>query len=248
VARPLLAEVGATAHVIDLGGQPPTTGWTGLERTQNALTNLQQTGQLRGITKRTFAVEAVDEGKEAPKPEPVRDVTVALDGDTLTIHAGARTAAVALAGAGGPVPAWIRTEAPELARPGNVATWAVDRVRTEVGDDAMQVVKAVAFTALDFILRHKESVTGDTGAEDIAKDLGKSELDPPVRSIPSDPEIGWPPAPLEPWVIPALPGEGQWNTRASPPPSSPPSSAPIATARRRAPTSPSGTRGRSSCT
>ncbi len=29
--------------------------------------------------------------------------------------------------------------------------------------------------------------------------------------MPVDPEIGWPPPPLEPWVIPALPSEGQWN-------------------------------------
>jgi hypothetical protein len=61
------------------------------------------------------------------------------------------------------------------------------------------------------VLRNQESVTGDTGAEEIAKDLGKTELDPPQRAIPSDPELGWPPAPLEPWVVPALGGEGQWN-------------------------------------
>src|SRR5262249_52395035 len=136
---------------------------------------------------------------------------VDLDGSTLSIHAGARVAAIPLDQPGAPIPAWIRTETPELGRPGNVVTWAVDRVRAEVGDDAMQTVKAVAFTALDFVMRNKENVPGDTGAEDIAKDLGKSELDPPVRTMPVDPEIGWPPPPLEPWVVPALGGEGQWN-------------------------------------
>jgi hypothetical protein len=221
VARPLLAEVASTAHVVDLGGQPATDGWSPVERAQNALTNLQQTGQLRGVTKRTFAIEPEElpkkggdplaDGKEAPKPVPVRDVTVELDGENLIVRTGARSATVPLDTPDAPVPAWLRTETYELARPGNLATWAVDRVRGEVGDDAMQTVKMVAFTALDFVLRNKESVTGDTGAEDIAKDLGKSELDPPVRSIPSDPEIGWPPAPLEVWVVPPLPGEGQWN-------------------------------------
>ncbi len=165
------------------------------------------------MQKRTFAVDPDESAKkgDAPSPTAADTVTVDLDGATLVIHAGARAATVALDTPGAPVPPWLRTETPELARPGNVATWAVDRVRNVVGDDAMQVVKAVAFTALDFVLRNKESVTGDTGAEDIAKDLGKTELDPPVRAIPSDPEIGWPPPPLEPWVIPALPGEGQWN-------------------------------------
>lgn len=221
VATPQLNDVACTAHVVDLGRQPDTTGWTRTERAQNALTNLQATGQVGGVLKRTFAVEPEEVPKKAdllaepaaaaPKLLPVRDVKVELDGASLTIRTGSRVAIIALDTPGAPVPAWIRTEAPELSRPGNVTTWAVDRVRNVVGDDAMQVVKAVAFTALDFVMSNKESVTGDTGAEDIAKDLGKSELDPPMRSIPSDPEIGWPPAPLEPWVIPALPGEGQWN-------------------------------------
>jgi hypothetical protein len=204
VAQPLVAEASATVHVLDLSGQPrsATAGWSLVERAQNAVMNLQQTGQARGVVNRTFAVEA-DKG--------ARDVTVDLDGGKLVVHAGARTAEIAIDQADAPVPPWIRTEAPELPRPGNLVTWAVDRVRTEVGDDAMQYLKAVGFTALDFVLRHKENVTGDTGAEGIAKDLGKSELDPPVRTIPVDPEIGWPPPPLEPWVVPALPGEGQWN-------------------------------------
>ncbi|APR79621.1 Cobalt-zinc-cadmium resistance protein [Minicystis rosea] len=219
VTHPLLAEVASTVHVIDLAGQPPqaTAGWTRLERVQNALTNAQATGQLRGVVKRTFAVEAEEKKGEADptkaepaKTEATRDVSVELASGMLTIRAGARVATLALDKAG-TVPGWIRTESPELSRPGNLATWAVDRVRNEVGDDAMQTVKAVAFTALDFVLRNKESVTGDTGAEGIAKDLGTNELEPAVRSIPADPEIGWPPAPLEPWVVPALGGEGQWN-------------------------------------
>src|SRR5262249_33265248 len=101
----------------------------------------------------------------------------------------------------------------EAARPGSLVPWAVDRVRAIpwIGDDTMQTVKAIAFTALDFVLRHKESVTGDTGEKGIAADLGKNELDPPTRVMPTDPEIGWPPPPLTPTVSPVLPGEGQWN-------------------------------------
>ena len=220
VTRPLLAEVAPTVHVVDLAGQPAPAiaGWTRLERLQNALTNAQATGQARGVVKRTFAIDAEEKKADAPSDDPeapradaTRDVSVELDGPKLTIHAGARSAAIRLDQAGA-VPAWIRTESPELARPGSLVTWAVDRVRNEVGDDAMQTIKALGFTALDFVLRNKESVTGDTGAEGIAKDLGTTDLQPPVRSMPVDPEIGWPPAPLEPWVVPALGGEGQWNS------------------------------------
>lgn len=218
VARPTLAEVAPTVHVIDLGGHPDkaTSGWTRMERAQAALSNVQQTGQARGVEKRTFAIDP-EEKKAEPgaegKVEGVRDVQVSLAPSSLTIRSGGRTAVLAL-DQPGEVPAWIRTESAEPARPGNLTTWAVDRVRHEVGDDAMQTVKAVAFTALDFVLRNKESVTGDTGAEGIAKDLGATDnsLEPPVRSMPVDPEIGWPPAPLEPWVVPALGGEGQWNS------------------------------------
>jgi hypothetical protein len=77
----------------------------------------------------------------------------------------------------------------------------------------MQAIKQVAFTALDFVERNKEEITGDTGEASIAEDLGETELASPERQIPVDPDLGWPPPPLEPWVTPALPGEGQWNAK-----------------------------------
>ncbi len=200
LARPTIAEGSPTAHVLDLSGQPPVgADWTRSERFQNAITNWQQTGQLRGVGKRTFQVDA-------------KDVSVDLDATSLTIHAGGKNGSVALAGKA-TVPAWIKTEEAEMARPGTVTQWAVDRVRAIpwIGDDNMQTVKAVAFTALDFVLRNKEQVTGDTGAKSIAEDLGKTELEPATRTLPIDPEIGWPPAPIDPYVTPELPGEGQWH-------------------------------------
>jgi hypothetical protein len=225
VSRPALAEAAATVHLIDLGGQPSVaTDWTRLERAQNAVTNLQQTGQLKGLDRRTYAIESGEAAEAAPEGEPgkaprggesknfERDVQVQLEADKLIIRSAGRVAPIAFAGKSA-LPPWIKAENSEIARPSNLVQWAVDRVRAVpwIGDDRVQTLKAVAFTALDFVLRNKESVTGDTGAEGIAKDLGKSELDPPTRAMPVDPEIGWPPAPLEPWVIPALPGEGQWN-------------------------------------
>jgi hypothetical protein len=236
VSRPSLEEAPPTVHVIDLAGQPAPAGdWSGLERLQNAITNAQQAGQLRGLGRRTFAVElpAISPGGapvgaegetkgetkgeakgEAARPAAfARDVRVELDGDDLVIYAQGRAATVPLARPVSQLPAWIRAEASELARPSDLVQWAVDRARAVpwIGDERMQTVKALAFTAKDFIDRNKEHVTGDTGEADIAKDLGKSELDPPVRALPVDPEIGWPPPPLEPWVTPALSSEGQWN-------------------------------------
>lgn len=232
IARPLIAEVAPTVHVLDLAGQGTrgTSEWTRLERLQNSITNVQQTGQPEGVQKLTLAVDPeeaspdpmADAKVEAAKVAHSRQVTIDVNGGVLVIRSGTRTATLPLDAARGPaagsvpaaseaLPHWIRSEVPELSRPSALVTWSVDRVRTVVGDDSMQTVKAVAFTALDFVMRHKENVTGDTGEGDIAKDLGTSKLDPPTRTMPVDPEIGWPPPPLEAWVIPALAGEGQWH-------------------------------------
>ncbi|XXY50395.1 hypothetical protein WME91_04525 [Sorangium sp. So ce269] len=235
ISRPLIEAASPTVHVLDLDGQqlPSGADWTLTERLQHALTNWQATGRRRGIGRRTFAIDpAPSEGPGADehgqpgdgepgaegqdggsrRPSNAGDVAIALEDDSaVVVRASGREARLPLHGVDAPLPPWIRAEAFEVARPGNLVTWAVDRVRIVIGDAAMQTVKAVAFTALDFVLRNKEAVTGDTGAEDIASDLGKSALDPPVRQAPIDPEIGWPPSPLEPWVTPALPGEGQWN-------------------------------------
>jgi hypothetical protein len=231
ISRPALAEAAPTVHLVDLAGQPAVgADWTKLERAQNAVTNLQQVGQLKGVERRTFAVEmpepaagaepkgaaeaAPDKDTAAPRESKgfERDVVIELGESALIVRSAGRVAPIALRGKTA-LPPWMRQESSEVAKPSNLIQWGVDRVRAVpwIGDDRVQTIKAVAFTALDFVLRNKESVTGDTGEAGIAKDLGKSELDPPMRAMPVDPEIGWPPAPLEPWVIPALPGEGQWN-------------------------------------
>lgn len=230
VANPLIAGGHSTVHVLDLHGQTLAEGWTRLERAQNAITNAQNTGQLSGIAKRTFAVEpdkpkeaegesAEANGGEAPSEEPKAaeappaNVRCALEEDALVVTFEGREARVPLSGPA-TLPSWLHSESGELARPGNLVTWAVDRVRDVIGDEAMQTIKAVAFAGLEVVERQKEDLRGDgAAAQDIAEELGQTTLEAPTRSIPTDPEIGWPPAPLEPWVTPALPGEGQWNAQ-----------------------------------
>lgn len=234
VTRPLMEGASQTVHVIDLQGQsvPAEAGWTRMERAQNAITNYQSTGQLRGVSARVFALEgeggpgagdAAVEPEQPPQDRPraavaAPDVTADLDGETLIVRHAGKAQAIPL-DRPATLPPWLRAQPSDLARPPTLVQWSVDRVRTIpwVGDDTMQTVKAVAFTLLDFAMRNKEAVTGDTGAEDIAKDLGQTNLESPTRTIPVDPEIGWPPSPLEPYVTPALGGEGQWNAQDSDP-------------------------------
>ncbi len=234
VAQPLVAGSHATVHVIDLSGQSSNLDdFSRLEKAQLSITNAQDTGQFRGIGKRTFAVsqdepaagDAAHGAEKNPETEPavadskgtnegeppVSRVRCTLEGDTLVVTDEGRLARVDLAGAA-QLPPWLSVVDQEVARPGNLVTWAVDRVRDVVGDEAMQTVKAVAFTGLEVVMRQREDMRGESAAaEDIAKDLGQETLAEPTRVIPTDPEIGWPPAPLDAWITPALPGEGVWN-------------------------------------
>jgi hypothetical protein len=188
-------------HVLDLDGRAVSTyrAFTGLQRGQLALTNLQQSGRTAGVVRDTFALDPV-----------AHRATVAWrdDGD-LDVHADDETIVldpVAVRAVSGE--AYVRAVPDEKARPGNLVTWTVDRVRAipSFGDDRMQWVKAVAFTALD---RWNAHFSHGTTAQDVADEMG---LPTAPAGAPTfvDPEVGWPPAPMKVPVSPPLPGEGQW--------------------------------------
>jgi hypothetical protein len=96
----------------------------------------------------------------------------------------------------------------ERARPGNVVTWAVDRVRAVpwFGDDRMQWIKAVAFTLLDKV---NARFSHGTTAQEVQDELGLPSS-PAGPTTFTDPEVGFPPVPMKVPVSPPLPGEGQW--------------------------------------
>ena len=104
----------------------------------------------------------------------------------------------------------VTEQTPEKARPGNLVTWAVDRVRglSWFGSDRMQAVKAIAFTGLDWLERAAHSVGGDDGQQRVAEELPNLVDTKPVEY--TDPETGWPPPPMQPMLSPALEGEGKW--------------------------------------
>jgi hypothetical protein len=199
------SEPGGAASAADEDSEGARAGapWTRLQRIQAAITRWQQTGRLAGVGRWSYTVQP-----PAPK------LNVSLDDGALRIEADGRRAEIPAAS---PLqaPDWLAAEQAHDVRPGNLVTWAVDRVRSIpwVGDETMQTIKAIAFSGLDVLLRGREAVTGDTGAQDIATDLGEDALAEPAKAIPVDPEIGFPPPKLELWVSPALAGEGEWNAR-----------------------------------
>lgn len=189
-------------HVLDLGGPTPdaSAGLSVVQRAQVALTNLQQTGQAAGVLHTAFAFDPVarrgsfdwrDDGLVAAHLD---DHVVLVDPSEKTVVAGSE---------------FVRIVPDEHARPGNLVTWAVDRVRALpwVGDDRMQWVKAVAFTLSDKL---QVTFAPRTTAEDVRNELGISGGPRASAATFTDPETGWPPQPIAPLISPPISGEGRW--------------------------------------
>ncbi|CAN5577608.1 hypothetical protein BH09MYX1_BH09MYX1_52530 [soil metagenome] len=198
-------DVRTSVHVIDLEGRDAAlyTDFTRTQRFQTEVTNLQATGQKQGIVHHVFSLDPVADTVTLSFRD---DGMLAVRADDRALVLDPKTPA-ALEGSG-----WVRVTADTTkARPGNLVTWSVDRVRAMpwFGEDNMQVLKVVAFTGLDWALRFKGRFGNDQDtAASVAEDLG--DLGHGAKPMFVDPEIGWPPEPMTPIVNPPIGGEGKW--------------------------------------
>jgi hypothetical protein len=185
----------------DLRGEPTPRGpgWDRLRVYQNALTNLQETGELAGVGRRAFKLEP-----------PAYKVVLGFTQGALLIDADSHKIRIAEHGATLEGERYVKEVTPPKARPGNFVTWAVDRVRTLpwFGDERMQWLKAVAFGGRDQLEQIVGTVTGDDGSETVKEELGEVFAAANVEQ--TNPETGWPPPPMEPMLEPPLQGEGKW--------------------------------------
>jgi hypothetical protein len=192
----------SSVHYLDLRGELPgkAAQLSALPRLQNAITNRQQTGQAAGVGRRSWKIEPA--ASHVALGFQRGALLITLDGDALRVDTDSRPVRIAHES--------LREQEHIKARPGNLVTWAVDRVRALpwFGSDRMQAVKAIAFAGLDWLERTQGAVTGDDGAERIAEEMSGIVHAPPTTY--TDPETGWPPAPLVPVLSPALEGEGKW--------------------------------------
>jgi hypothetical protein len=192
----------ASFQFADLSGETVAVGgeWTVLKRWQHAITNWQATGQAAGVARRSFKLEP-----------PGAQATVAIASDALVLNLDGTESRVPLPS--GPLVGErdrIQEQEHHIAVPGNLITWAVDRVRALpwFGSDNMQLVKAVAFAGIDWTRGVVGTVTGDDGSERVADELGELiEVKPTTYT---DPETGWPPAALKPFLKKPLEREGEW--------------------------------------
>jgi len=194
----------ASVQYVDLRAEPRPVGrnWTGLSRIQNALTNLQETGQVQGFGRRAFKLDP-----------PAYKVVLGFSNNALLVDADSHRIRLQTDPALPLEPnPWLKEQTAPKGRPGNLVTWAVDRVRALpwFGDDRMQWLKAVAFDGVDHFNQIMGSVTGDDGSETVKEELGDLFTTPSTDA--TDPETGWPPAPMEPMLSPPLKGEGKWSS------------------------------------
>lgn len=198
-------------HVLDLAGHDVEAynELTRFECLQVRIANLQATGHSSGVKKTVFtfvlpprkaALSFAPDGRlevktvHGPKDEDERI--------TLIDPVESTVADAAL----------IRVTPEVIAKPPTFAPWMSDRLRAVswFGDDKNQALKAVLFTMREWVRAKTAAITGDTGEEAAREDLGSLITDKLGPSSFTDPEIGWPPKPLEPLMKPAITGEGQW--------------------------------------
>jgi hypothetical protein len=200
-------------HVLDLAGHDPSAygDLTRLEKVQVKLADLQATGRLHGVKKTVYTLSpAPKEARLAFRPDGMLKVEAIYEGEdgdqprTFTIDPVKGTF---------PEDARVRvTHEGMIAKPPTLAPWMSDRLRAAswFGDEKNQALKAIVFAMLEWMKSTKARLTGDTGEQAAQDDLGSLATLKLGPSTFTDPEIGWPPKPLEPYLQPPIAGEGQW--------------------------------------
>jgi hypothetical protein len=203
--------------VLDLRGEPAsyTDGWTWLQRQQNAITNLEETGRRIGFGRVRYQLRA-----------PTPAMTLRADGDhfVVTLQAGATVVIdprheAPLEGAD-----LIETQPTVKGVPQGVA-WVVDTVRNLpfVGPAPIEWLESRVFAAQDWWNRTRYAYLGNDEADDNAVD-DIAVVSAPVSAEAQEErralltaaaaEIGFPPAAMEPILVDVAhaEGEGEWIT------------------------------------
>lgn len=220
-----LARVGQRVDaftILDLRGEPRalTRGWPARARLQNAITNFQSNGRALGFGRTRFAFG-----------ERPAEVSLSVDGSGEATHAVVRWSdeggshevrvdprVPGDADVGEEIE--LRPEAKGM--PGTI-TWVVDTVRnlSFVGSEPIAWLENRVFNLKDALQRGYYAIVGEpdsaeTEAE-VAEEMGLEEeiSDEETRRraelSQTDPELGWPPAPLESIIDRPARGEGEWQ-------------------------------------
>jgi len=176
-----------------------TEGWKRIHRTQNAITNLQKTGSTHGVQRRHYTFDPPSNASTFTwNDKGLLDLSA--DGARVVIDPRVDDP---IEGA-----ALARFERSVKAKPGDMITWTVDRVRAVpwLGVEFIEFLEYHAFKTRDLLKQKFPGVFAEDAAKEVVADLGGAKIKPTF----TDPEIGWPPAQLKPILQPGLPNEGVW--------------------------------------
>ncbi|RLB46717.1 MAG: hypothetical protein DRJ42_27025 [Deltaproteobacteria bacterium] len=207
-----LSEVGGRVDavtVIDVGGQPAvlTEDWPLRARLQDRVTNIQETGRSAGIGRVRYRLLAPVEGATLRAEDGM--FWVSLGEEVLVLDPGAEAPREGAA--------LVEVTPSTKGMPGTI-TWVVDTVRnlSFVGPAPIEWLEHTVFGFKDAAERAFYSVVGTDTEAEAADDLGTADLSEEERRLRlelsvTDPELGWPPAPLTTVLARGVPGEGEWN-------------------------------------
>ncbi|MCA9536691.1 MAG: hypothetical protein KC593_23575 [Myxococcales bacterium] len=196
--------------LLDLRGEPAavTAGWSARTRAQNHITNLQETGRSAGfgrtrvsfVTPQDDAQLQLDHGA-VRVTGPSLALTLTREGSAWTASEGADQ---------------VEVRAAEKGEPGAI-TWVVDSVRnlSFVGPEPIAWLEHRVFGVRDVLQRAWYRLAGASAADAEAEAAADLALEPQsarrAELSVTDPELGWPPAPLVGRVPGRASGEGEWN-------------------------------------
>lgn len=187
-------------ELYDLSSEDPhaTDGWKKFPKLQNAITNLQKTGSTKGVQRRHYTFDP-----------PAQTFALAWNDNMIEVDADG-TKIVVDPHVDDPIAGKDRArfERSNKAKPGDLITWTVDRVRAVpwLGVEFIEFLEYHAFKTRDLLKRKFPGVFAEDAAKEVVADLGGAKIKPTF----TDPEIGFPPAQLTPILNPPLPNEGVW--------------------------------------
>jgi hypothetical protein len=193
--------------VLDLRGEPDalTEGWPWSARLQAQVTNLQRTGRRRGVGVRRYGL-----------PGRPTDLTLRAEGGRF-VATGEDLRVVLDPAVQAPLEGAEHVRlTPQGRSRTNTTAWLVDTVREVIGPEPIEWLENRVFNLRDRVERAYHGLVGEgDAAAAAAADLGmpqaqtEEEAERIARLTVTDPELGWPPPPLEP-PIEGVEGEGRW--------------------------------------
>ena len=192
--------------LVDTRGEPEalTMDWPRRARVQNSITNVQETGRSEGFGRRRYNFV-----------EPADALRIDSDGERFVVIADAARVVI---DPSDPVPAegaeHVELRPSAKGMPGTI-TWVVDTVRNVswIGPAPIEWLEHRVFSVKDAAERAYHGIFGsDVEAAEVAEDMGVTEEERRRRLALSapDPELRWPPPPIEAVLDERAEGEGEW--------------------------------------